>query len=135
MELHQRLVAARKHAGFQTAAEAAEALGIPYQTYAGHENGNSGFRADKGDQYARRFKVRFEWLMREIGPMLDPAQANPEDQLRAALLAFGVDRNDLGRAIAVIKGFVDDLAERSEPGPGRDRSEPASPRRVKEPSR
>ena len=73
MELHERLVAARKQAKFETAAEAAEALGVPYPTYAGHENGSSGFRADKGELYARRFKVRFEWLMRGTGQMIDLA--------------------------------------------------------------
>ncbi len=71
MELHERLVAARIHAGFATAAEAAETLGVKYPTYAGHENGSSGFRADKGALYARRFKVRFEWLMQGVGPMVD----------------------------------------------------------------
>jgi hypothetical protein len=73
MDLHERLIAARKQAGFDTAAEAAEALGVPYPTYAGHENGSSGFRADKGELYARRFKVRFEWLMRGAGQMIDLA--------------------------------------------------------------
>lgn len=71
MELHERLVAAREHAGFVSATDAAKAVGVPYPTYAGHENGSSGFRADKGELYARRFKVRFEWLMRGVGPMVD----------------------------------------------------------------
>lgn len=71
MELHERLTLARKRAGFATAVDAADALGITYSTYAGHENGSSGFRSDKGELYARRFKVRFEWLMREKGPMTD----------------------------------------------------------------
>lgn len=73
MELHERLLEARKQAGFATAREAAEAVGVAYPTYAGHENGSSGFRADKGELYARRFKVRFEWLMRGSGPMVDLA--------------------------------------------------------------
>lgn len=73
MELHERLAAARKQAGFDSAVDAAEALGVPYPTYAGHENGSSGFRSDKGELYARRFKVRFEWLMRGSGPMVDLA--------------------------------------------------------------
>lgn len=73
MDLHERLVAARKQAGFENAREAAEAVGVPYPTYAGHENGSSGFRSDKGEIYARKFKVRFEWLMREIGPMTEPS--------------------------------------------------------------
>lgn len=78
MELHERLVAARKQAGFDSAREAAEAVGVPYPTYAGHENGSSGFRADKGELYARRFKVRFEWLMRGSGPMVDLATRHRE---------------------------------------------------------
>lgn len=75
MELHERLTLARKRAGFKSAAEAAEALGVKYATYAGHENGSSGFRTDKGELYSRRFKVRFEWLMRENGPMSDDEAA------------------------------------------------------------
>jgi hypothetical protein len=73
MDLHERLAAARKQAGYETAVEAAEAVGVPYGTYSGHENGSSGFRADKGEIYARKFKVRFEWLMRGTGPMVDLA--------------------------------------------------------------
>lgn len=81
MELHERLTLARKRAGFETAVEAAQALGIKYGTYAGHENGSSGFRADKGELYARRFKVRFEWLMRENGPMTDEDAATFDEFL------------------------------------------------------
>lgn len=73
MDLHERLVAAREQAGFKTATDAAAALGVPYGTYSGHENGSSGFRADKGEVYAKKFKVRFEWLMRGTGPMVDLA--------------------------------------------------------------
>ncbi len=73
MDLHERLQVARKQAGYQSAADAAEATGVAYPTYAGHENGSSGFRADKGELYARKFKVRFEWLMRGTGPMVDLA--------------------------------------------------------------
>lgn len=84
MELHERLAMARKDAGFATATEAAEALGIPYPTYAGHENGSSGFRKDKGAKYARKFKVRFEWLMLEQGPMKGIATPTGEDPVVAA---------------------------------------------------
>ena len=71
MHLHERLTFARKQAGYETATEAAEALGVPYPTYAGHENGSSGFRRGSGELYARRFKVRFEWLMTGRGPTTD----------------------------------------------------------------
>lgn len=80
MELHERLKAARESAGYETAALAAEAVGVPYPTYAGHENGSSGFRADKGEIYARKFKVRFEWLMRGRGAMVD-AVSSLDDQI------------------------------------------------------
>ena len=74
----ERLTVARKHAGFASAAEAAEALGVPYPTYAGHENGSSGFRSKSGEVYARRFRVSFDWLMNGKGPM----QATGERQVR-----------------------------------------------------
>lgn len=78
--LADRLVIARKHAGFASAAEAAVALGVPYPTYAGHENGSSGFRAKSGELYARRFRVSFDWLMNGKGHM----QAQGERQVRLA---------------------------------------------------
>lgn len=73
MDLHERLAKAREDAGYKTAKEGAAAVNVPYGTYSGHENGSSGFRADKGEIYARKFKVRFEWLMRGTGPMVDLA--------------------------------------------------------------
>ncbi len=71
LTLNERLRVARQRAGFESAAKAAEALGVQYSTYAGHENGSSGFPAKRGELYARRFKVRFEWLMNGSGPMAD----------------------------------------------------------------
>lgn len=76
--LDERLMIARKHAGFASAAEAAVALGVAYPTYAGHENGSSGFRAKTGEIYARRFRVSFDWLMTGRGPM----QATGDRQVR-----------------------------------------------------
>lgn len=77
MDLSERLQKARIAAGYNSVREAAAAVGVNYQTYAGHENGSSGFRADKGALYARRFKVNFEWLMSGRGPML-PNNAAPK---------------------------------------------------------
>lgn len=71
MELHQRLQKAREHAGFKTVADAVTAMRFTYSTYAGHENASSGFRAPTGAIYARKFGVRFEWLMNGTGPMLE----------------------------------------------------------------
>lgn len=59
---------------------------------------------------------------------------DPESALRSALLAFGVDREDVSRAVSMVKVFVDDLDEQSPPSPPGDQSEPASPRRGSVPS-
>ena len=70
MELHERLKKARLRAGIASVADAAEALGVPYPTYAGHENGTSGFRRQSAIKYARRFGVSLDWLLMEKGPMV-----------------------------------------------------------------
>jgi DNA-binding XRE family transcriptional regulator len=72
-DLAERLAKARKQAGYRTVTDAAAALGVSYPTYAGHENGSSGFRAATGEQYAKKFRVNFEWLMRGKGPMVTEA--------------------------------------------------------------
>lgn len=58
-----RLRLARARAGYGNATEASAALGVPYGTYSGHENGGRGIPADKLIDYARRYKVSLEWLM------------------------------------------------------------------------
>lgn len=62
-----RLRVARLRAGFETAKEAAEALGFPVSTYLAHENGSRGYPAKKAYTYARRFKVREQWLLYGVG--------------------------------------------------------------------
>lgn len=66
-ERGERLQAARKLAGFETASAAAESLGVPEPTYLAHENGSRGITASVGEQYARRFKVDYSWLMTNKG--------------------------------------------------------------------
>lgn len=58
-----RLKQARRDAGYKSAAEAARALGIPYPTFASHENGSRKFEADEASVYARKFKVETDWLL------------------------------------------------------------------------
>lgn len=81
-------MAARKAAGYETAADAAKALGMPYPTYAGHENGSSGFRHKTAAIYARKFRVSLEWLLTERGTMTkatsDPDLAELIELLRDA---------------------------------------------------
>lgn len=59
---HERLVWARRQAGFSSAAEAADSLGIPKPTYSAHENGSRGF-GHHADHYAARYKISLEWLL------------------------------------------------------------------------
>lgn len=69
----ERLRIARLRAGYETAKEAAEALGFPVSTYLGHENGSRGYPAKKAEIYARKFKVREQWLLYGVGE--GPGQA------------------------------------------------------------
>lgn len=62
-----RLRIARLRAGFATGKDAAESMGIPVATYLGHENGSRGYPAKKAEIYARKFKVREQWLLYGVG--------------------------------------------------------------------
>jgi hypothetical protein len=64
----ERLRIARLRAGYETGKEAAEALGFPVSTYLGHENGSRGISAKKAEIYARKYKVREQWLLYGVGP-------------------------------------------------------------------
>lgn len=114
MDLHERLLEARKQAGFENAREAADAVGVPYPTYAGHENGSSGFRADKGEIYARKFKVRFEWLMRGTGPMVDLAS-----KYRELLTTFDSLPADLQESYADVLRKLAEPYQQKEPDQAR----------------
>lgn len=63
----ERLRIARLRAGFETGKEAAEAMGFPVSTYLSHENGSRGYPAKKAAIYARKFKVREQWLLYGVG--------------------------------------------------------------------
>lgn len=64
----ERLAAARRAAGFSSAAKAAEAMGIGAPAYAHHENGTRGFNRS-AERYARFFRVSLEWLLTGKGEM------------------------------------------------------------------
>ncbi len=105
---NQRLKAARQQF-FPSAGEAADALGVPRGTYAGHENGHRGFPAARAPAYARKFKVSEEWLLYGKGaaPDLDapPSEEELEAMVRTALDA-GVNMqtrlSDLPRIVAPV---------------------------------
>lgn len=64
----ERLRIARLRAGYETAKDAAIAMGFPVSTYLAHENGSRGYPASKAFTYARKFKVREQWLLYGVGP-------------------------------------------------------------------
>ena len=74
-----RLKDARERAGYASAKEAAEAMGVKVPTYIQHENGTRGFPAAKAEKYGKFFRVAPEWLLYgtltsdkvvELGPRL-----------------------------------------------------------------
>jgi phage repressor protein C with HTH and peptisase S24 domain len=58
---HERLRWARERM-FESAVDAAKALGVPYGTYTGHESGARGAKNDDIERYAKKFKVPAGWL-------------------------------------------------------------------------
>lgn len=68
-EMAGRLAKARKHAGYETVADAARSLGVKYPTYASHENGSAGIRHPVAEKYARKYRVSLEWLLSGRGDM------------------------------------------------------------------
>ena len=58
-----------------------------------------------------------------------------ESQLRSALLAFGVDKEDLGRAVSAVKVFLDDPGEPPLSDPRHGQPEPSNRPHESAPSR
>ena len=65
-EKSERLKQARERAGYQTAKEAAVAMGVKVPSYIQHENGIRGFPNSVAERYARFLKVTPEWLTHGI---------------------------------------------------------------------
>jgi hypothetical protein len=65
--IHQRLLEARRKAGYVTATEAADAHGWTVPTYLAHENGTRGVSMTKARIYARAYRVTLEWLVNGRG--------------------------------------------------------------------
>jgi phage repressor protein C with HTH and peptisase S24 domain len=73
MERKDRLKAARRHARYRNATDAAAAMGVPYSTYAAHENGEKDF-PHAVERYADFFRVSLEWLLTGKGDMKGEAR-------------------------------------------------------------
>ena len=141
-EIAERLKTARSKAGFRTAREAAESLGVNYQTYAAHENGHRAFDIQAVVQYARRFRVSTDWLLtdRGAGPGQDfdsTTSIRGADEILDMLKRIdGLKPADATTLLAAIQGVIQANAAASpERGRPDDRSEPASSRREASSSR
>jgi SOS-response transcriptional repressor LexA len=82
MDIAHRLRLARERKGYKSAREAAAAMGAPYGTYAGHENGNRGIKPADIARYAKFFKVLPAWL--QFGEE-NSLSLNKTDQITANL--------------------------------------------------
>lgn len=65
---NSRLKWARDKAGFDSAKQAAERLGVGVSSYNSHENGHRNFRLHSAMQYADLFDVPWQWLFLGISP-------------------------------------------------------------------
>lgn len=102
-ERASRLQMARKAAGFSGPGEAAAALGARSKfTYTQHENGRRGFPVDKALQYARRFGVRLEWLLRGTGPMKDNLLVPVVGYVGAGAEVFPEDAHPKGQGLDMV---------------------------------
>ncbi|MCW2315127.1 hypothetical protein SAMN06265338_1084 [Rhodoblastus acidophilus] len=72
-EPKDRLKKAREDAGYETATDAAKAMGVKVPTYTHHENGTAGL-SRAGERYARFFRVSLEWLLTGRGEMRPSAE-------------------------------------------------------------
>lgn len=70
-DIHSRLTESRIKAGYETATDAAKAMGVNVPTYLGHENGNRGITRSAAVKYARFFQVSLEWLLTGTGSSKD----------------------------------------------------------------
>lgn len=92
-----RLIWARKNAGFETATAAADALGVKEQTYLAHENGWRGFKG-RAEQYAAKFKVDLTWLLTARGKPKkgQPGTAQAEGYVGAGAEVLPFDDHNIG---------------------------------------
>lgn len=105
VEIGKRLAKARERAGYPSASAAAEAMGIPVATYVQHENGTRGFRFDRAERYARKFKTTPEWILYGTGEERapEPTEAELEAMIRTALdgaVTLDTKISDLPRIVA-----------------------------------
>ncbi|HEV7415803.1 MAG TPA: S24 family peptidase [Tianweitania sediminis] len=116
-----RLRAARQAAGYSSAVAAANELGIPYPTVAGHENGSRGLGRSALD-YARRYSVSLDWLLNGVGegPQVALPKADLRNEIRLAVEEGRTSYKALSNAINKNHAYVQQFVERGTPRELRD---------------
>lgn len=109
--LAERLKFARQQAGFRTATEAAESLGVGAPTYTHHENGTRAPRNDDLAHYARRFRVTTDWLLTgKTGGITDSSCMSAVRTIKRYLSGKSFDQlsaEDLGEILLVVAHSID----------------------------
>lgn len=107
-EPHERLRWARKRAGFDTAKAAAESLGMKKDTYSAYERepGKSkvtGLDHQRAIQFARKFKVSWEWLLTGSGTPMSGAHTQAQERVITAMADVSEDEQDrIARAVEAL---------------------------------
>ena len=132
-EIAGRLIQAREAARLDRK-DAAESMGVPYQTYAAHENGNRTFDVEAAVQYARRFKVSLDWLLTGHGRGPGGVQVEAPITDAAGILSFlnrveNLKPANVTALMSVIEGFREANAAQPSPLLPSDRSESATAHR------
>ena len=91
-EPNERLMWARKRAGFEDATTAARRCGWNENTYRSHENGTRGITKKAATRYGARLDVPAEWILLGQGSMVPPI--DPEVPLLWAKLT-DADREEM----------------------------------------
>jgi phage repressor protein C with HTH and peptisase S24 domain len=116
-EIAERLKFARQAAGFDSASDAADALGIPYPTVASHENGSRGIGRVL-DRYSQAYGVSLDWLLNGEGesPTHRPRQsADVREMIRSAVASNLTTYKELSEAIGKNHAYVQQFVLRGVP--------------------
>lgn len=110
-----RLKAARVAAGFTSARQAAEALGISADTYTQHENGTRGFPANRAQRYATFFHTTPEHLLYGRGAGNHTAALSP--RLNETLTRLPLNTLSVRHQVQAGMWFEADMLSQVEDGP------------------
>ena len=101
--LANRLMQARKRAGFENATDAATAFGWSPPTYLSHENGSRNPKQEAVERYAAAFRVSLPWLLLGDGAPISTEQPMAEGPSTARRAPFEPPRRSVNnRDIPVI---------------------------------